>query len=78
MSSERGSRGVSAVFPSQGSVSAGQRAAAQMLGLRDVVLPAAVVTAAVELLAERLDDPDPVTREATAVVVARLRAAVSA
>ncbi|GAA1170054.1 hypothetical protein F4556_000597 [Kitasatospora gansuensis] len=65
-------------FPSQGNGSAGQRAAAQMLGLRDVVLPAAVVTAAVELLAERLDDPDPVTREATAVVVARLRAAVSA
>ncbi|WP_354643693.1 hypothetical protein [Kitasatospora camelliae] len=71
-----GPRGLSSLIPVQAPTTAGQRAAAQMLGLREVTLPAAVVSAAAELLAEHLDDPDPVTREATAVVLARLRAAV--
>ncbi|MEV7778339.1 hypothetical protein [Kitasatospora sp. NPDC088351] len=75
--SDRSSTTRSAVIPPQGPESAGQRAAAQMLALREVVLPAAVIGAAIELLGERLRDPDPVTREAAAAVVARLRASVT-
>ncbi|GAA4986719.1 hypothetical protein GCM10025734_11190 [Kitasatospora paranensis] len=71
-------RGGTRVPPAQRSpLTAGQRAASQLLALREVVLPAAVIAAAVELLADHLDhEGDAVTREATAAVLTRLREAV--
>ncbi|MFF4342200.1 hypothetical protein ACFY00_20000 [Kitasatospora sp. NPDC001540] len=56
--------------------SLGHQAAAQLLGLREVVLPAAVVAAADLLLGDALDSDDPVTREAAAATRGRLRAAL--
>ncbi|MFJ1705863.1 hypothetical protein [Kitasatospora sp. NPDC088346] len=70
-------RGIAARVPAQDTATAGQRAAAQMLGLRNVTLPAAVISAAAELLDDRLgEQSDAVTREATAAVLSRLRAAI--
>jgi hypothetical protein len=71
-------RGGTRVPPAQRTpLTAGQRAASQLLALREVVLPAAVIAAAVELLADHLDqEADAVTREATAAVLTRLREAV--
>ncbi|MCX5215170.1 hypothetical protein OG689_38925 [Kitasatospora sp. NBC_00240] len=76
--SRPGQRGLTALIPQRPDESSpGRRAAAQMLALREVTLPAAVVAAAAELLAEKLDhESDPVTREATAAVLARLHHAV--
>ncbi|MFD7986770.1 hypothetical protein ACFV4M_25775 [Kitasatospora indigofera] len=76
--SRPGQRGLTALIPQRPDDSSpGQRAAAQMLALREVTLPAAVVAAAAELLAEKLDhECDPVTREATAAVLTRLHNAV--
>jgi hypothetical protein len=54
----------------------GERAAAQMLHLRTATIPVPLLAAAAELIAAHLDDPDPVTREATADVHARLVAAL--
>ncbi|GAA3026523.1 hypothetical protein GCM10020229_42300 [Kitasatospora albolonga] len=54
----------------------GHQAAAQLLGLREVALPAAVVAAADLLLDDALHSEDPVTREAAAVTRGRLRAAL--
>ncbi|MEV7211886.1 hypothetical protein AB0O31_02155 [Kitasatospora cineracea] len=59
-----------------GPPSSGHQAAAQLLGLREVVLPAAVVAAADLLLGEALGSDDPVTREAAAATRGRLRAAL--
>ncbi|GAA2087231.1 hypothetical protein GCM10009759_08470 [Kitasatospora saccharophila] len=56
--------------------SLGHQAAAQLLGLREVVLPAAVVAAADLLLGDALGSDDPVTREAAAATRGRLRAAL--
>ncbi|QKW18056.1 hypothetical protein HUT16_02340 [Kitasatospora sp. NA04385] len=56
--------------------SIGHQAAAQLLGLREVVLPAAVVAAADLLLGDALGSDDPVTREAAAATRGRLRAAL--
>ncbi|RKE17418.1 hypothetical protein [Streptomyces sp. TLI_171] len=56
--------------------SVGHQAAAQLLGLREIVLPAAVVAAADLLLNEALGSDDPVTREAAAATRGRLRAAL--
>ncbi|GAA1269266.1 hypothetical protein GCM10009665_67260 [Kitasatospora nipponensis] len=75
-------RGLHALIPQHEPSTAGQRAAAQLLPLREVTLPAAVVAAAAELLAgSLLTDPldrqgDPVGREATTAVLAHLRAAL--
>ncbi|MFE3112643.1 hypothetical protein [Kitasatospora indigofera] len=76
--SRPGQRGLTALIPQRPHASSpGQRAAAQMLALREVTLPAAVITAAAELLTERLNHAsDPVTREATAAVLTRLHNAV--
>ncbi|GGV47644.1 hypothetical protein GCM10010495_76670 [Kitasatospora herbaricolor] len=76
--SRPGQRGLTALIPQRPDDSSpGQRAAAQMLALREVTLPAAVIAAAAELLAEKLDhESDPVTRKATAAVLARLHDAV--
>ncbi|WP_282204697.1 hypothetical protein [Kitasatospora fiedleri] len=54
----------------------GHQAAAQLLGLREIVLPAAVVAAADLLLGDALGSDDPVTREAAAATRGRLRAAL--
>lgn len=54
----------------------GHQAAAQLLGLREVALPAAVIAAADLLLDDALRSADPVTREAAAVTRGRLRAAL--
>ncbi|WP_033220562.1 hypothetical protein [Kitasatospora phosalacinea] len=59
-----------------GPPSFGHQAAAQLLGLREVVLPAAVIAAADLLLGDALDSDDPVTREAAAATRGRLRAAL--
>ncbi|MFD7734339.1 hypothetical protein ACFV6F_28670 [Kitasatospora phosalacinea] len=59
-----------------GPPSLGHQAAAQLLGLREVVLPAAVVAAADLLLGDALGSDDPVTREAAAATRGRLRAAL--
>ncbi|GAA2153230.1 hypothetical protein GCM10009760_50710 [Kitasatospora kazusensis] len=56
--------------------SPGHRAAAQLLGLREIALPAAVIAAADALLDDALASHDPVTREAAAVTRSRLRAAL--
>ncbi|MFJ5228640.1 hypothetical protein ACIQBJ_01960 [Kitasatospora sp. NPDC088391] len=61
---------------SVGHQSVGHQAAAQLLGLREVMLPAAVVAAADLLLNAALDSEDPVTREAAAATRGRLRAAL--
>ncbi|MFI5528182.1 hypothetical protein ACIA8O_06430 [Kitasatospora sp. NPDC051853] len=61
---------------SEASLTTGHRAAAQLLGLREVALPAAVVAAADLLLDDALRSEDPVTREAAAVTRGRLRAAL--
>ncbi len=58
--------------------SAGHRAAARLLGLRDVALPAAVAEAAAELLMDSLEHADDeVTRRAIAATIVRLRQALT-
>ncbi|MEV7781134.1 hypothetical protein [Kitasatospora sp. NPDC088351] len=69
-------RGLTSLIPTGRTSSAGDRAAAQLLHLRETTLPAPVVAAAAELIADRLDDPDPVTRAAAAAVHTLLTAAL--
>ncbi|MFF2819543.1 hypothetical protein ACFVT9_28985 [Kitasatospora cineracea] len=61
--------------PAGPSASAGHRAAAQLLLLREAAVAVPVLTAAAELLGLLADHPDPVTREAAAATAARLHAA---
>ncbi|GAA2741889.1 MULTISPECIES: hypothetical protein [Kitasatospora] len=56
----------------------GHLAATQLLGLREVVLPAAVLVAADALLEHALASEDAVTRTAAAATRTRLRAALDA
>ncbi|MGW4698447.1 hypothetical protein ACWEO1_39465 [Kitasatospora cineracea] len=58
--------------PSEPAPSAGHRAAAQLLLLREAAVAVPVLAAAAELLA---DHPAPVTREAATATAARLHAA---
>ncbi|MEU3499149.1 hypothetical protein [Kitasatospora cineracea] len=71
--------GLTALLPttesSEPATSAGHRAAAQLLLLREAAVAVPVLTAAAELLALLADHPDPVTREAAAATAARLHAA---
>ncbi|ROR35867.1 hypothetical protein [Kitasatospora cineracea] len=74
--------GLTALLPttesSEPATSAGHRAAAQLLLLREAAVPVPVLTAAAELLALLAllaDHPDPLTREAAAATAARLHAA---
>lgn len=73
-------RGLPSLVPpavGSGTVTAGHRAASRLLGLRDVTVPAAVLEAAAELLADALDESgDPVTQGAVAATLARLRGAL--
>ncbi|MFJ8041074.1 hypothetical protein ACIRBX_11275 [Kitasatospora sp. NPDC096147] len=66
----------SAAGSAGGGPTIGHQAAAQLLGLREVALPAAVIAAADLLLDDALRSADPVTREAAAVTRGRLRAAL--
>ncbi|WP_280664694.1 MULTISPECIES: hypothetical protein [unclassified Kitasatospora] len=75
-SAHPGPRGLTALIPQFPVSTPGERAAAQLLHLREAVLPIPVIAAAAELIAARLDDPDPVTREAAGAVLARLTAAL--
>jgi hypothetical protein len=76
-------RGLTALIPTAPTApvgtagTAGERAAAQLLHLREVSLPVPVVAAAVELITAQADDPDPVTREVAAAVLAHLTAALA-
>ncbi|MFE2727428.1 hypothetical protein [Kitasatospora sp. NPDC059327] len=70
-------RGLTSLIPQSRATTASERAAAQLLHLREATLPVPVVAAAAELIAERLEDPDPVTREVAAAVHARLLAALA-
>ncbi|WP_157537201.1 hypothetical protein [Kitasatospora azatica] len=70
-------RGISALIPTAHTTATpGERAAAQMLHLREATVPVPVLAAAAELIAAHLDDQDPVTREAATAVHARLLAAL--
>ncbi|MFJ7250168.1 hypothetical protein ACIQWA_36790 [Kitasatospora sp. NPDC098652] len=70
-------RGISAVIPSaQSATTPGERAASQLLHLREATVPVPVLAAAAELIAPQLDDPDPATREAAGAVRALLLAAI--
>ncbi|MCX4751343.1 hypothetical protein OG455_38580 [Kitasatospora sp. NBC_01287] len=71
-------RGLTALIPQSQPSTPGQRAAAQLAHLREASLPIPVIAAAAELIAARLDDPDPVTRAAAGTVLARLTAALRA
>ncbi|MFJ1796584.1 hypothetical protein [Kitasatospora griseola] len=71
-------RGISALIPSvrPGAATPGERAATQLLHLREATVPVPVLAAAAELIAPQLDDPDPATRSAAEAVHARLLDAI--
>ncbi|MET9183016.1 hypothetical protein ACIG5E_37810 [Kitasatospora sp. NPDC053057] len=69
-------RGLNSLIPISRATTPSERAAAQLLHLREASLPVPVIAAAAELIAERLDDPDPVARDVAAAVHARLLAAI--
>lgn len=69
-------RGLTALIPQSQPTTPGQRAAAQLAHLRTRSLPIPVIAAAAELIAARLDDSDPTTREAATAVLAHLTAAL--
>ncbi|MEU8512875.1 hypothetical protein AB0C76_14975 [Kitasatospora sp. NPDC048722] len=70
-------RGISALIPeARARATPGEKAAAQLLHLREATVPVPVLAAAAELIAPQFDDPDPATREAAARVHARLLAAI--
>lgn len=54
----------------------GERAASQLLHLREATVPVPVLAAAAELIAPQLKSEDPATREAATAVHARLLAAI--
>ncbi|WP_395292550.1 hypothetical protein ACF9IK_02355 [Kitasatospora hibisci] len=70
-------RGLHALIPtSHTGATPGERAASQLLHLRQASVPVPVLAAAAELIAPHLEDADPVTRQAAVAVHARLLAAV--
>lgn len=69
-------RGLTALIPTSRATTPSERAAAQLLHLREATVPVPVLAAAAELIAERLDDPNPAAREVAAAVHARLLAAL--
>jgi hypothetical protein len=70
-------RGLTSLIPTSPTPTAGQRAAAQLLQLDQAPLPIPVIVAAAELITHRLEDPDPVTRDAAGAVLTHLHAAVA-
>ncbi|MFE6869266.1 hypothetical protein ACFVFS_22245 [Kitasatospora sp. NPDC057692] len=72
-------RGISALIPdARAQATPGERAASQLLHLREATVPVPVLAAAAELVAPQLKDPDPATQEAAVAVHARLLAAIEA
>ncbi|AUY53639.1 hypothetical protein [Streptomyces sp. CB01881] len=70
-------RGINALIPNtRAQATPGERAASQLLHLREATVPVPVLAAAAELIAPQLDDPDPATREAASAVHTRLLAAI--
>ncbi|WP_404870901.1 hypothetical protein ACI1MP_37215 (plasmid) [Kitasatospora griseola] len=71
-------RGISALIPSVRPAAAtpGERAATQLLHLREATVAVPVLAAALELIAPQLDAPDAATRDAAADVHARLLSAI--
>ncbi|MFJ8444393.1 hypothetical protein [Kitasatospora griseola] len=66
-------RGINALIPTvRPTATPGERAATQLLHLREATVPVPVLAAAAELIAPQLDDPDPATRSAAEAVHARL------
>ncbi|MFF2147453.1 hypothetical protein [Kitasatospora sp. NPDC058190] len=66
MTSNQLPRGLTTLIPQSRATTASERAAAQLLHLREATVPVPVLAAAAELIAPRLDDPDPAIREAPA------------
>ncbi|MFB7672318.1 hypothetical protein ACFC26_12965 [Kitasatospora purpeofusca] len=70
-------RGLTSLIPdARAQATPGERAASQLLHLREATVPVPVLAAAAELIAPQLTDPDPATREAATAVHALLLAAV--
>ncbi|MDH6710931.1 hypothetical protein P3T27_007682 [Kitasatospora sp. MAA19] len=69
-------RGLTSLIPQSRATTPSERAAAQLLHLREATIPVPVLAAAAELIAPQLEDPDPATREAAGAVHARLLAAI--
>ncbi|MEV7189987.1 hypothetical protein [Kitasatospora sp. NPDC093102] len=70
-------RGLTSLIPdARTQATPGERAASQLLHLREATVPVPVLAAAAELIAPQLKDPDPATQEAAATVHALLLAAI--
>ncbi|MET8704343.1 hypothetical protein ABZW10_36640 [Kitasatospora sp. NPDC004723] len=70
-------RGISALIPdARAQATPAERAASQLLHLREATVPVPVLAAAAELIAPQLKSEDPATREAATAVHARLIAAI--
>ncbi|MFD5465154.1 hypothetical protein ACFWIQ_20330 [Kitasatospora sp. NPDC127059] len=70
-------RGLTALIPdARARATPGERAASQLLHLREATVPVPVLAAAAELIAPQLQDPDPATRAAATAVHTRLLAAI--
>ncbi|MFE3875475.1 hypothetical protein ACFXPX_13870 [Kitasatospora sp. NPDC059146] len=70
-------RGLTSLIPdARAQATPGERAASQLLHLREATVPVPVLAAAAELIAPQLKDPDPATQEAAAAVHALLVAAI--
>ncbi|MEE1783024.1 hypothetical protein PUR71_08860 [Streptomyces sp. SP17BM10] len=69
-------RGIGSLIPTRTQATPGEKAAAQLLHLREATVPVPVLAAAAELIAAQLEDPDPATRDAAGAVHARLLAAI--
>ncbi|MFD4399881.1 hypothetical protein [Kitasatospora sp. NPDC058397] len=70
-------RGIGAlIHDARAKATPGERAASQLLHLREATVPVPVLAAAVELIAPQLDDPGPATREAAGAVHVRLLTAI--
>ncbi|MFE4360427.1 hypothetical protein [Kitasatospora sp. NPDC056800] len=70
-------RGLNSLIPdARAQATPGERAASQLLHLREATVPVPVLAAAVELIAPQLKSEDPATREAAAAVHALLVSAI--
>ncbi|CAN3985689.1 hypothetical protein KPATCC21470_8421 [Kitasatospora purpeofusca] len=70
-------RGLTSLIPdARTRATPGERAASQLLHLREATVPVPLLAAAAELITPQLTDPDPATQEAAATVHALLLAAI--
>ncbi|MFH8387297.1 hypothetical protein ACH4E7_41390 [Kitasatospora sp. NPDC018058] len=75
-SSQQLPRGLTSLIPTAPATTPAEKAASQLLHLREATVPVPVLAAAAELIAPQLDDPDPATRDAAGAVHAHLLAAI--